>query len=253
MELKVKMFYRFLCVVFTGLIFLSGCSGKSKSKVHTVALDNEWTTLQVPGRQSNLTGFATELLQRIGQLENINLVKVTVSWDNLLPGLLNKKYEAILSSMGPYIFNQQQFDFSELFLKTGPVLVVLSSSPITSLKALGGKEVAVMPDSTGALILEKYPGVLIRHYASAPQAFNDVIKGVIDGAIVDILTATAYCQDIYHGELAIVTPPLNDTGLRLVTLYHVKPDLIEKFNEGLDQLKSSGEYDKLLEKWGLKT
>jgi ABC-type amino acid transport substrate-binding protein len=216
-------------------------------------MDPQWHALPIDGKDSNITGFSTDLLQEIGRIEKINFVKVSVSWDQVIPGLIKKNYEAILYSMTPYIFNQNQFDFSDLYLRTGPVLVVPTASRISSLSQLSGKEIAVLPDSPGELILEKYPGVIIRHYDSVPQAFNDILKGTIDGAIADILTASSYCQDIYQGQLMIATPTLDDAGLRMMTLHQAAPDLIEGFNEGLEKLKKNGTYAKLLKKWSLNT
>jgi polar amino acid transport system substrate-binding protein len=100
--------------------------------------------------------------------------------------------------------------------------------------------------------LEKYPGILIRTYDSIPKALNAILNGTIDGAIVDILSAVAYCQDLYQGKLKIVTDPLNNEGLRMLSLHDQSQDLILHFNRGIEKLKSSGAYDKLLVKWNLK-
>ena len=78
---------------------------------------------------------------------------------------------------------------------------------------------------------------MIRPYDSIPQALNDVVAGAIDGAIVDVVIASSYCENIYKGQLKIVTPPLNDLGLRLLTRVHETPQLMRAFNEGLAELK----------------
>ncbi len=248
------LFPRFILFSIATLqLLLFGCSETPSRPERTVGIDPQWHAMPIEGKDSNLTGFATDLLQEIGRIENINFVKVSVSWDQLIPGLIKKNYEAILFSMTPYVFNQNQFDFSDLFLNTGPVLVVPVKSRITSLSQLNGKEIAVLPDSSGTLILEKYQDVIIRNYDSIPQALNDILKGSIDGAIVDILTASSYCNDIYHGELKIATPTLDDAGLRMITLHQAAPDLIEGFNEGLEKLKKNGTYTKLQKKWSLYT
>lgn len=241
--LKYFWFAILCCIAFS-------CGGGSQKTMYKVGVDPTWYPQLLDGKESNLTAFSTELLQEIGKKEDITFSKVTVSWDVLMEGLKKGEYTAILFSMPPYIFNQQTFDFSDLYLKTGPVLVVSTSFDFTSLDKLSGKEIAVMPDSTGTIILEKYPGILIRNYDSIAKALNDVNSGEIDGAIIDVLMATSFCQDLYQGKLRIVTEPLNDAGLRLITLHNRAPELIEAFNEGLDKLKSSKEYDKLMKKWG---
>jgi polar amino acid transport system substrate-binding protein len=232
------------------LLTLFSC-GKGSNGGRRIGVDASWYPQDFGNRDNNVTAFSTELLTEIGKIEKIPFVKLTVNWDDLMGGLQKDKYEAILSSMPPYIFNRQQFDFSEVYLSLGPVLVVPFPSTIQSLDQLDGKEIAVISGSTDALILEKSPGVLIRYYDSIPKALNDVLVSTVDGAIIDILSAVAYCRDLYQGELKIVTPPLNDEGLRLIAKHKIAPDLIKGFNAGLARMKKSGSYDKLLEKWGL--
>ena len=153
--------------------------------------------------------------------------------------------------MPPYIFNEKLFDFSTIYLPLGPVLVVPIGSMIDGLNHLNGKEIAVISGSTSPLILEGSTGVLIREYDSIPKALNDVVNGTVDGAMIDILSAVAYCNDLYQGKLKVATQPINDEGLRLVTKHGAAPDLISGFDEGLAKLKRNGSYDALLKKWNL--
>jgi polar amino acid transport system substrate-binding protein len=238
------------------LIFLcllsQACTKSSSVKETRVGLDPSWFPLAIPGRESSVTGFSTELLKEIGKIEKISFTKVTVNWDDLVDGLHMQKYVAILSSMPPYDFNKQTYDFSELYLLTGPVLVVSIDSDIDSIKKLSGKEIAVLPETRGALIVEKNPAVIIRDYDVIPKALSDVANGNVDGAIVNVLSAVAYCQDLYKGKLKVVTDPLTNEGLRMITRKGDEEGLIRQFNRGLHKLKSSGAYDKLLAKWNLK-
>lgn len=243
---------KFIVSLFFAFLFLVGCSGGS-SKHFRIGVDPFWFPLELDGRENQVTAFSTELLTAIGKIEKTPLVKVSVGSDNLLLGLKTKKYEAMLSSMPPYLFNQKEFSFSDLYLQMGPVLVVGATSSIHGLKQLNGREVAIVAGSSHELLLEKTAGVLIRNFDSIPLALNAIVHGTVDAALIDILPATAYVQDLYQGKLKIVTAPLNDQGLRLITLHNQAPYLIKAFNAGLKKLKQSGEYDKLLKKWGLST
>jgi polar amino acid transport system substrate-binding protein len=245
------MFGKISSLLALCLFILSSCGGISKKKEFSIGVDPSWYPIPLTNRESSVTAFSTDLLSAIGKKENLALTKITVNWDDLLIGLQKGQYHAILSPIPPYTFNLTVFDFSDIFLPLGPVLVVPIQSPIHSLDMLDDKEIAVLTDTSGALILEKYPNILIRTYDSIPQAFLDIMNGTVDGAIVDVLSAVSYCQDLYQGILKIATPPLNDFGLRLITLHQQAPDLVSSFNSGLKELKASGEYDKLLQKWNL--
>lgn len=233
------------------LLTLFSCSGNSGNG-RNVGVDASWYPLELDSRTNSVTAFSTELLTEIGKVEKIPFVKITVNWDNLMEGLQKGSYEAILSSMPPYIFNEKLFDFSDIYLPLGPVLVVPMSSNIHSLSSLDGKEIGVISGSASPLILEKSEGVLIRYYDSTPKALADITTGTLDGAMIDVLSAEAFCSDLYQDQLKIATPPLNDEGLRLISKHGAAPDLIKGFNKGLHKLKKNGSYEKLLVKWNLK-
>lgn len=228
------------------------CGGSYRNGSYTIAFDAAWFGLELMGQQNNVTGFSRDLLKEIGKLQKIKLSFLPVNWDSLVPNLKNEQYDAILSSIYPYLFNQTYFEFSDPYLLTGPVLVLPMDSKTTSIKDLSGKEIAVLPDTFGALYLEKNPEILIRNFDSIPDALNATVAGSIDGAVVDILIASAYCKNIYHQTLKVAGPPMNDNGLRLITLEQVpQSPLIKAFNDGLATLKKNGTHKALLEKWSL--
>lgn len=216
-----------------------------------MGVDPSWHFADLKDRDDTVSAFSTELLTEIGQIEDLAFVKVTVSWDDLIAGLKNGEYEAILSSMSPYLFNEKEFSFSTTYLPLGPVLVVPENSSIHSMENLAGKQIAIIGDPSDDLFLRRIPGVLTRYYPSDAAALNAMLNGTIDGALIDLITATAYCNDLYQGSIKIVSDPLTDKGLRLITLYKQSEDLIKKFDNGLHKMKSDGRYEKLLNKWSL--
>lgn len=240
--------FLFFCL---GLIFLVGCGHDHRFAQHKVAFDPAWFGLNLMGQQNNLTGFSAEILKEIGKLENVGFTLVPVSWDTLAMNLRNKECDAILSSVYPYLFNQTYFAFSSPYLLTGPVLVLPIDAKASSIEELSGKEIAVLPDTDGALYLEKNPDILIRNFETIPEALNAIVSGSVDGAVVDVLLASAYCKNIYNNILKVATPPMGEGGVRLLVLEQGPSTLIKAFDEGLARLKKNGVYQNLLEKWSL--
>lgn len=243
--MKYKSFCILLCLVF--LVF--GCS-KKKTFDYRIGVDPSWYTVEAPGMDKNLLAFSTELLQEIAHIKKKTITLIPKSWDNLTLGLAEKEYEGVLSSLYPYIFYTKKYSFSDPYLMTGVVLVVAEKSKIDSLEMLKGKEVGVLRGSTAVTLVDKYPDVMAKNYDAVPTIFNDLLTQNVDAVLVDNLLAQAYIRDLYHGQLKIVTAPLTDQGLRLITIYDQAPGLIKDFNKGLKELKENGRYDELLKKWG---
>ena len=231
------------------LIFLAGCG--SKAPKYEIGVDPSWAPLDFQTRQSNIMGFSTELLQAVSLDEKISISLLQVNWDVLFEGLNKGKYQAILSSLQPFNFNSDLYSFSEVFLATGPVLVMPIGSTQKSLKELQGKAIAALQGTPEVLLLEKYPGISISTYDDIPVALNDLVAGKVQGALLPVLPTSAYVRDLYQRRLKIVTAPLTDEGLRLITFKDKAPKLIKAFDKTLNHMKKNGDYEKQLVKWQL--
>ena len=105
--------------------------------------------------------------------------------------------------------------------------------------------------SPEVLLLEKDPTILIHTYDNIPDTLNDLAAGNIQAALIPSLTARAYVNHLYFRKLKIVSKPLTEEALRLITLKGKSPQLTRKFNKALLDMKKNGDYDKLLSKWDL--
>jgi polar amino acid transport system substrate-binding protein len=233
------------------LTLAAACGGERDAYDYRIGLDPSWYPLELLGQEPLVTGFSSDLIQGVAKKERLRLVRTLASWDNLLQGLEEGKYEGALTSMAPQVFTEDRYDFSEVYLLTGPVLIVPADSALASLDALVGKEVAVQGGSPGALLLERYPGVLIRYYDNIPTALNAVLTQEVDAAVFGVVPAEAYVRDLYKGRLKIATAPLNEEGLRLMVLHNKAPGLLRAFHAGLKSMRRDGKYAELLEKWSL--
>lgn len=238
------------CVILCCL-FLSGCKGEKESGSYVIGIDPSWYPLELAGQEKNVLAFSIELLKEIAKREALEMSLVMMNWDNLLWGLREGKYRAALSTLEPYIFYQDRYSFSNLYLMTGPVLVVPKNSDIHSLKDLEGKEVGVVRGSSAALLLQKYPGVIIHGFNSAQEEFTALQRKKVDATLLDILIAQNFIRDLYRDTFKIATPPITSRGLRLVSLFDKAPTLLKKFDAGLKKLHKDKTYEQLLKKWGL--
>jgi polar amino acid transport system substrate-binding protein len=243
--------FRFLIALVCCIFFLS-CGGKKPADFdYIIAFDPMWYSMQAPGREADLTAFTTELFVEIGKIEKVTIGVFQRSWSNLMYALQESECDAICSTMQPYLFYEKLYNFSHLYLMTGPVLVSPIKAPVKSLDKLGGDIIGIQRDSNMAIILEKYPRIIQRTYESIQQALIDTTKGEIDGALVDILSAEAFTRDLFQDQLKIASPPLTQEGIRLLAMKNHKPELIRIFDRGLARLKADGTYSALAKKWRL--
>jgi len=237
-----------LFALLVSLVLLTGCQKNSKSSSYTIGIDPTWYPLHVPGQEDNVLAFSIELLTQIAKMEDLQMGIVRMNWNNLTWGLQKKKYNAMLSTMRPYTFYLSKYSFSLPYLLTGPVVVLPKKVKSNKIE---GKEIGVIRGSPAALILQTTPNILLEGYDSIPEMFVALEREQVDGIALEVLAASNYLRDLYPEKFRIASEPLNNMGLRLVTLHETEVVLMNCFNRGLKRLKKEGTYDKLLKKWGL--
>lgn len=232
------------------LLFIMAACSKNTQEV-TIGVDPSFFPLEIQGKETQVFAFSTELLQMIGEMEKIRFERVTTSWDNLLFGLHEGQYMAALSSLDMYVFNTAKYSFSDIYLPTGPVLIVPVDSSITSFADLSQGTLAVEGEESAKYVLSQDSSILVEVYATLAQALDDVNQGAISAAYIPYIPALAYVNNVYQGRLKIISTPSMEQGLRLITNKEAYPQLIKRFNEGLEKLTKTGKLDELKQKWSL--
>ncbi|MCF7852385.1 MAG: ABC transporter substrate-binding protein [Simkaniaceae bacterium] len=233
------------------LFFAVGCRSHQPRKVYFVAIDPTFYPMSFDAQLPYVLGFTNELLMEIADRRHIIIHHVPRSWDNIILDLKEKQYDAMLSGMDPILTNEKEYEFSNVYLSTGPVLVCQKEAPKRSLSEMKNAFIGVLPRTRSAFYVETQDNLMPHYYPSNGEMCFAVDQEQIDGALIGNIAAMAYVADLFEQKLAIMSEPMFNEGLRLVVLKGQHNDLIEEFNEGLKELKKKGIYQALLLKWHL--
>ncbi len=243
----MRLFYLVLALFCVS----GGCSKSNSEKIYSIGIDPTFFPLQIVEGRGDLLGFISEVLQEIGKEKKVHLARVSMSWDNLLEGLRLHKYEGALSPAPITLRNKTKYAFSDPLFYTGPILITRIQNPKVTWENLQGKVVALEKTSANIELLSQHPQVVPVFYDSIPEALENTAQGKYAAAIVPVLEGAAYVRDLYRNRLEIASPLLTKEGLRLITLLGDNSDLLTLFNEGLEELKTSGLFDHLATKWNV--
>lgn len=238
-----------LCALF--LIALSSCGSLFESRVYRIGIDPDFYSLELDGMEANVYAYCNELFSIIAKKEGMQIAFVKTSWDILERGLKNGQYDAIISAKPEYTQLGDTFDFSSLFLSTGPDLIVDKDLNASSLSDLNGKIVAYVSGSKGDLLVEGHPDIIIRAYPSMATALTSISDGASDGALIPNLFAQHYVYNLIPNTFKIVGPPLTDAGLRLITEKGKHQNLLNLVNNALAALREDNQLNALQKKWSL--
>ena len=99
-------------------------------------------------------------------------------------------YDAILTTLRPFNFNEAKFSFSEVLLATGPVLVVRFNSGAQSLKDLSKRFIAVNKSYVSTMSFDDK--IFIKMYENTLESLEALHQGRVDGAVVPLVLAVHF-------------------------------------------------------------
>lgn len=249
----------FLLLILISLFLFRTCSRQSlpHKEVYIIGRNSSWYPLQLQGKEKSLMAFTNDLMLAIGKETELRFQWAESSPNILLEDLDAGIYDAIISSMHATPINQEKHLFSEMFFEIGPVLVVRKDSTAKSLKDMQGRSIGIVSVTSPVFNAVRESGanvynLLLINYYSDNQVIEALVRNQIDGVILDAFPAYTFVDGFYADKLKVVTAPLSDEGLRLVTLKTESSEiLIHDFDIALNKLKENGTYSTLIEKWGL--
>ena len=225
---------------------------------------------QVPQRQATagrrarnadgeLEGFEIDLGNELCQRAQLDCEWVVQGWDGIIPGLLSRKYDAILSSMRITPAREQQVRFTEPYAMSPKVWVARAGHAISldDPQSLAGLSVGIQRGTTqDNYVTERYSDTLdIRRYDTAADVALDLEAERIDLAFINYPVALETLNiGASDAQFVQVGPRINspESIFGRGNAIAVRPRdeaLAESFNQALDSVYADGTFVELMERY----
>lgn len=248
--MKQKWLLTLLTLIFT--VVLAGCggSGTQQAKVLKVGADAAFAPFEFQDPNSKeYVGFDIDLMKAIAKKMGYQVEFQNMGFDGLIPALQSGNIDVIASGMTINEERQKKVIFSDPYYKSGlSILVRKDSTGINSFADLKGKKIAVQIGSTGAKEAHKIEGAIVREFNTPPDAFVELKAGGVDAVINDLPVNQDYLKQAAGSEAKLVGDLLQAEDYGIAVNLKNK-ELADKINKALQELKQSGEYDQIYEKW----
>ncbi len=178
-----------LAVALGSLCALSFAQGKDLK----VAIDPTYEPFTFKTADGKPTGFDVDIANALCEQIKRKCVFVEQAWDSMIPGLLAKKYDVIISSMSITEDRLKQIDFTDKYYNTPSRVVLKKSVKYDGPASIKGKKIGVLKASTQekyALGELKTAGVEVVSYDAQDQVYLDIKAGRLDGTVADFVEVT---------------------------------------------------------------
>ena len=228
----------------------AGQKATPKKKKYKISSDSSFAPFVFQNDQSKYTGIDMELIKAIAKDQGFTLEISNPGFDAAVSDVQNGNADGMIAGMTITDARKATFDFSDPYYTTNSILAVQESSKISSYEDLKGKTVGVKNGTASQTFLEenksKY-GYKIKTFSDGASMYDSLNSGSV-AAIMDDEPVIKYA--IKQGRK--FKTPIEGTPSGQIAFAVQKdsnPELIEMFNNGLANLKESGEYQKILDKY----
>ena len=231
------------------LLSLASC-GSSKYVIYS---DNAFAPFEFYDEESeSYIGVDMEILDAIAKDQGIEYEVKNEGFDAAMGAVQSGQADAMIAGMTINDERKKTFDFSDGYFEDGSVMVVAADSTLSSPADLKGKLVAAKKGTTSTdyaeSIKEEY-GFDLTYFEDSPTMYQAVINGTAAACFEDF-SVIGWAIKNEGVQLKVVGDVVNPGYYGFAVKKDTHPELIEKFNKGLANIKENGTYEKILAKYG---
>lgn len=222
-----------------------------------IGTEGAYPPFNMVDKNGDLKGFDIDISEALCKAAGLEYELVIQDWDGLIPGLLAKKYDAIIASMSITEERKQKVAFTDKYYLTPAKFVAAKGAGIEiSKEGLKGKTVGVQRATTHENFVRDNYGdsVTIKSYATQDDANMDLVSGRVDLVIADsvVLLEGFIATDAGKG-FEFVGPGFTDAkwfgeGIGIAVRKQDK-DLVDTLNKAIKTIRANGEYKRINDKY----
>jgi len=213
-----------------------------------IATEGAYPPFNTKSADGQLGGFDVDIAKALCTQMKRECEIVAQDWDGIIPGLVNKKYDAIVASMSITPERKQTIDFTDRYY-SNYISVIAPKASGLKMTDLASKTVGAQRSTIAATWAEDEFGRRgdVKLYDTQTAAYADLEAGRIDALVSDYLPVLDWLKKKPKYDFIGSKIDINDQigiGLR-----KGEADLKQSFNEALKSIRSNGAYQKINDKY----
>jgi polar amino acid transport system substrate-binding protein len=231
-----------------------------QSREIKVGSDIAYAPVEFYENGNEVKGIDPDLAAAMGKELGVKFTFVNTTFDGIIPALLSKRFDVIMSAMSVTEEREKQISFLSYF-NAGTSILVKKGNPqaIQSLDDLCGKTVALQKGTTQEAVAKAQQAkcgdrqLTVRTFDRDTEALLQVKSGAAVADMNDFPVAAYNAQTSGGGNDFEVVGEQIDAGPYGIGLRKEDTELRTALQAALKKIVENGEYDKVLAKWNVST
>lgn len=231
-----------------GLALGLSVSGLAQAEKIRIATEGAYPPFNMKNAAGELIGFDVDIAKALCDQMKADCVIVAQDWDGIIPGLLAKKYDAIIASMSITAERQKKVAFSNPYYSNYLRFIAAKNSGLTVSKSgLKGKRLGAQRATISAQHLEDNyrKSAQVKVYDTQEAAFLDLKAGRLDAVLADAYPGYDWLTKSENSGYDHVGDTIDIDDKIGIAVRKGDKALAEKFNKALKALVDNGTYKKI--------
>ena len=218
-----------------------------------IGLDPGYQPFEMTNKKGQVVGFDVDIAKELAKAMGVKLTIVNTDYDGIIPALLTKKFDIILSGMTITQSRNLQINFADPYIVVGQAIILNKSlkDKVTSYKDLNDPKytVASRIGTTGEMATKRMiPKAKYKSFDKEADGAMDVVNGQADAFVYDLPFGVVFMAQHGKGKAILLDKPFTYEPLGM-GIRKGDPDFLNFLNNFLRQIKADGRYDRIYNKW----
>ncbi len=198
-------------------------------------------------RENNdIVGIDADIARAIAEKLGMELEIQDMAFDSLIPAIQSGKADFAAAGMTVNEDRKKNVDFTDTYAEAAQVIIVKEDSEIASPDDLTGKKIGVQTGTTGDIYADDIENGDIQRFNKGMEAVMSLTQGKIDAVIIDREPAKVFIKE--NEGLKILDEAFTEEEFA-IAIKKGNTELVDKFNAAIKELKESGEFQKIVDKY----
>ncbi len=218
-----------------------------------VGFEAGYLPFEMADKQGNFIGFDIDMAKEMAKAMGVKFVPVNTAWDGIIPALVTKKFDIIMSGMTVTQERNLKINFADPYIIVGQTILLNKKheGKVTSYKDLNDPKFTVTSKlgTTGEQAIKRLiPKATYKSFEVESEAALEVLTGKADATVYDLPFCATFMAQQGAGNLIFLDEPFTYEPLAWA-IRKGDPDFLNWLNNFLRQVKNDGRYDEIYNKW----
>jgi len=218
-----------------------------------VGMEPGYMPFELTNQKGEIIGFDVDMAKRMAKALGVKLELVSTAWDGIIPSLVTKKFDIIMSGMTITEERAKTVDFAQPYIIIGQTALIRAdlAAEVKNWKDLDDPKykIASKLGTTGEITTKKMLSkAQYFSYETEQEGIMETVNGKVDAFIYDSpFNAVAFAQK-GQGKLVFLDQPFTEEPLGWA-VRKGNPKFLAFLDEFLAESKNNGTYRKIYSKW----